>query len=72
MVPWQANSLEVCPPIAPFDFVRIWIGQNPEQPPRSAVPLEVATGITLEEFAELITGDPETACIKLKSDVFFP
>ena len=72
MVPWQANSLEVCPLTAPFDFVRTWIGPNPVYPPESAVPLETATEITLEEFAELIAGDPETACIKLKSDVFFP
>jgi len=52
--------------------VRIWLGEDPEYPPkRVGIPsLEDATGLTLDEFAELMTGAPEDACIELKNEAF--
>lgn len=64
------TSLSVCPPTAQFDGVYLWLGKSPEHPPGHGVPLEEATSLTLEEFAERMTGDPESTCLELKDDAF--
>ncbi|MCI0564297.1 MAG: hypothetical protein MN733_37970, partial [Nitrososphaera sp.] len=65
-----ATDTRVCPLVEQFDSVRIWLGKDPERPPGVAVPLEVATSITTEEFAELLVGNPKDACINLKEEAF--
>jgi hypothetical protein len=61
-----------CPLTAPFDFVRLWMGQNPPDTPPSfgTVSLEKATSLTMEQFTQLMTGDPKKACFKLKEEMF--
>ena len=66
MNPWQ-----FCPLTAPFDSVRLWMGPNPPDTPSfETVPLERATSLTMEQFAQLMTGDPKKACFKFKKDMF--
>ncbi|MDX9993404.1 MAG: hypothetical protein RBS68_15290 [Anaerolineales bacterium] len=58
-----------CPLTAPFDFVRLWIGHNPPDTPSfETVPLEKATSLTLNQFAQLMTGDPKKACFTVKGE----
>ncbi len=72
VVPRQAGSLEVCPLTAQFDMVWLWMGKDPFHPPSPHVPLERATGMTLEEFSRLMTGDPDKACFIVKAEEFLP
>lgn len=65
-----ATDRRVCPLVDQFDIVRIWLGKNPENPPRVVISLEEATSLTTEEFAELMVGDPKDACFNLKSEAF--
>jgi hypothetical protein len=65
-----AESPQVCPLADQFDSVRLWMGQDPRYPPPEVVPLEEATSMMLEEFANLIMGNPDTACFNLKKEVF--
>jgi hypothetical protein len=62
-----------CPLTAPFDFVRLWIGSYPpEAPSFQTMPLEEATSLTMDQFTQLMTGDPKKACFKLKEELFGP
>ena len=72
VVPRQAGSFEVCPLTAQFDMVWLWMGKDPIYPPGSHVPLEKATGMTLEEFSKLMTGDSNEACFTVKGEEFLP
>lgn len=64
------TNFQACPLIDPFEFIRIWFGEEPEHPPGEVVPLIEATNLTMEEFVELMTGDPERACFKLNMEIF--
>lgn len=56
-----------CPLMAPFDFVRLWIGPNPLNIPSfDTLPLEEATSLTMDQFVHLITGDPKKACFAVR------
>lgn len=60
-----------CPLSAPFDFVRLWIGKNPENTPSyETLPLEKVSTLNTEEFSRLILGDPQKACFSLNVDMF--
>jgi hypothetical protein len=60
-----------CPLTAPFEHVRLWMGHNPlDTPSFETVPLEKATSMTMEQFSNLITGDPGKACFSLNGEVF--
>jgi hypothetical protein len=66
-------SFEICPLTNQWENVRIWMGKNPRNPPPSwGVPLQDATSLSIEEFATLMTNDPESACIELKNEAFPP
>lgn len=68
---FDGSSFEICPLTNQWDNVRVWMGENPHNPPPSfGVPLQEATSLTMEEFSELMTGDPEKACFELKGEVF--
>jgi hypothetical protein len=71
IIPWQQKgSPQVCPLVEQFEIVRIWMGKNPVYPPAHAIPLEDAVGMTMKEFSQLITGNPDRACFKLKGEMF--
>jgi hypothetical protein len=60
-----------CPLTAPFDFVRLWMGHNPPDTPSfETVPLEKATSLTMDQFTQLMAGDPKKACFDLKEEAF--
>lgn len=63
-------TLEVCPLINQFDYIEIWLGDDPQYPPLPEVPLEEATSLKMEEFSNLMTGDPRKACFNLKEEAF--
>ena len=59
-----------CPLTAPFDHVRLWIGPNPpDMPSFETVSLEESTTLTMEQFTQLIMGDPKKACFSVKGEV---
>jgi hypothetical protein len=62
-----------CPLIDPiFDSIRLWIGPDPTtQPSFETIPLEKATSLTTDEFAKLMLGNPQNACIKFNNKVFY-
>ncbi len=65
------NPRRFCPLSAPFDFVRVWIGKNPPDTPSfQTVQLEQATALTMDQFTQLMLGDPQRACFTLKADAF--
>jgi hypothetical protein len=60
-----------CPLTAPFYYVRLWMGQNPPDTPSfETVPLEKATALTMDQFTQLMLGDPQKACFTLNGDAF--
>lgn len=63
------HSTQVCPLTAPFQ-ARMYMGKNFLYPPRSGVPLEKATSMTLEQFSKLMTTTKDKACFMLKGDAF--
>lgn len=71
MIPGRPHSPRVCPLTAPFDDVRLWMGPNPPNPPTmSTIPLEKATSLTIDQFTQLMMGDPQEACFIVNGDVF--
>jgi hypothetical protein len=68
----EVGELEVCPLVAQFDMVALWMGKDPIDLPLHGVPLEKATGMTVEEFSQLMTGDPDQACFILNDKEFIP
>jgi len=63
------REMLVCPLSMQFDFVRIWMGKEPFYPPPEAVWLEQATTMTMAEFSQRMTGDPDLACFTLTEAV---
>jgi hypothetical protein len=64
---YNMNPQRFCPLTAPFDLVRLWMGQNPPDTPSfEMVPLEKATSLTMDQFSQLMKGDPEKACFTVK------
>ena len=70
IIPRQKGSPQICSLTAQFNVVRLWMGEDSVNPPADAVPLEEATSMTVQEFAELMTGDQDKACFIVKGDVF--
>lgn len=64
------EGVRVCPVTDQYDSIDIWFGMNPENPPGAVIPLEKATSLTIEEFADLMVGDLENACFNLKEEAF--
>lgn len=71
---YEVNSkLRLCPLRDQFDSVQIWLGKDPVYPPirdPAILSLEDATSLTMEEFSNLMTGDPKKACFNLKEEAF--
>jgi len=70
IIPRQKGSPQVCPLTAQFETVDLWMGKDPVYPPRDAVSLEEASGRTIKEFSELMTGNPAKACFVLNGEMF--
>lgn len=67
---YNMNPERFCPLTAPFDFVRLWMGKNPPDTPSfETVPLEKATSLTMDQFTQLMKGDPKKACFAVKEEV---
>ena len=66
------NSFRLCPLIDQYEAVKIWLGKEPEYPPLTAMALEEAASMSLNEFSELMKGDPNKACVEIPHDVMFP
>lgn len=70
IIPRQKSSPHFCPLTAQFDSVRVWMGKDPYEPPSELVPLEKATSMTLEDFSDLMKGNPNKACFILDAEEF--
>ena len=67
MYPWMFCPLTT----APFDSVRLWIGPNPRNTPSfDTVALENATSLTMDQFTQLMLGDPQKACFSVNMNAF--
>jgi hypothetical protein len=66
----RGAQLEICPLTNKVDFIKLWMGDDPQYPPYPGVPLEDATSLTMEEFSYLMIGDPIKACFNLKEEAF--
>ncbi len=70
IIPRKKGSAEVCPLKSYFSAIQVWIGKNPLDPPLHGIPLEVATSMTINEFSNLMLGDPNHACFTLDETQF--
>ena len=66
--PEQWDAPHICPLTIQFEYVRVWMEEDPGYPTGAWIPLEEATDMSMEEFASLMTGNPEAACFTLKGD----
>lgn len=67
------SNMQICPLTDQMDNVRIWLGKNPMYPPiydSEVIPLEEAVSMTLEDFSDLMKGDPNKACFILDAEKF--
>lgn len=70
MIPGRPQSPRLCPLTAPFDYVRLWMGQDPPDVPSfKTVSLVKATTLTMELFTQLMLGNPQEACFTINGDV---
>ena len=66
--PEQWDAPHICPLTIQFEYVRVWMEEDPGYPTGAWIPLEEATDMSMEEFASLMRGNPEAACFTLKGD----
>lgn len=67
----HSHSPILCPLIAQFEHIELWMGPNPPLLPSfDANSLEVATSLTMDQFTQLMLGDPKQACFTIKGEVF--
>jgi len=65
------DKFQACLLTAQIDFVRVWMGKDPQYPPTpGGVPLDEATSLTMDDFSKLMTGTPSKACLNLKGEAF--
>lgn len=60
----------VCLLAVQYDSVRVWLGKNPPNLPSEGIPLSEATQLDMEEFSNILLGQPENACITFDGEVF--
>jgi hypothetical protein len=68
----RGPDLEMCPLSNKVDFLQIWMGDDPQYPPPSGVPLEEATSLNMPDFAKLMMRNPDEACFNLDEKAFPP
>lgn len=65
------KSFTLCPLSNGIHYAGIWMGgESSSHPPNEQIFLEQATSLTLEDFAKLMLGKPEDACLNLTSEAF--
>lgn len=64
------RSYQVCPLTDTFTFLRLWMGSDPPSPPLPGITLEKATPLKMDQFTQLILGDPKQGCFSINRDVF--
>ncbi len=65
-------SPRICPLTAnPIEGVWFWLGDNPRDPPHPGVEVEKATSLTIDQFTQLMLGDPKIACFTLNWKAFY-
>jgi hypothetical protein len=70
IIPTKRGVSQICPLAVQFDSVRIWLGENPAYPPGPGVPLDEVTSLTVDEFAQLMIGDPDDACFMFDGNAY--
>jgi len=70
MLPSSNHSPRLCPLTDSFDYVRLWLGSELPYYPLAGVPLEKATSLTIDQFTQLMLGEPQEACFTLHGEVF--
>jgi hypothetical protein len=65
-------SLTICPLIDAYEGIRVWMGANPMYSPSGGVSLENAASMTIEQFSNLMLGNPEHACFTVDREAFPP
>lgn len=66
----HSKTQSICPLTDPYDSVTIWMGEDPTQPPKEGIPIDKATSLTINEFSDLLTGNPDKACFQLNGNLF--
>lgn len=70
IIPGNPEPSLMCPLAIKFDAVWLWLGENPVSPPGLGVPLDVVTSLTIDEFAQLMIGDPDAACFVFDGNAY--
>lgn len=70
IIPRKKGPAEVCPSKIHFRAIRVWIGENPLDPPVLGIPLEAVTNMTINEFSNAMLADPNHACFTLDGTKF--
>jgi hypothetical protein len=64
------NKIRICPLIDQVIEIRLWVGNDPINPPKGGLPLEETTSLSLDTFSKLMTGEPKKACFSIKPEAF--
>ncbi len=64
-------SPRICPLSSTTEHVWVWFGDNPRDPPSGGVEVEKATSLTIDQFTQLMLGDPKNACFTLDWKAFY-
>ncbi len=68
----EGSVLKICPLTDQFQGVRVYFGKDLANLPGFRVPLEKASSLTLQQFAELITQQSKPACFDISKEAFGP
>lgn len=66
----QMQNLQICPNHDNFEYIRLWLGKNPVNPPFASEPIETSSILTREDFAKILTSDANGACFTLNREIF--
>lgn len=64
------NTNTICPLIDQVYDIRVWIGDNPINPPSVGEPLEKTTSLSLDSFSKLMAEEPRKACFHIEPQAF--
>jgi hypothetical protein len=71
VIPRNIESKAICPLQIQFDEIDVWMGKNPVGAPETAgVSIEDATGLTINQFSDLLKRKQMNACILLDRNKF--
>lgn len=62
----------LCPLTDQYSSVRIWLGKEPENTPLPGLSIEDTLPMTLEQFGELMTANPDDACLLIDRKIVIP